>query len=120
MNRPLAHLTITSPVDIGILTAEIALVHPDIRGVVYTSGDTISMRRLADVVENAAGKKVTRVLKTVPELKSELAENPSDAMRKYRVVFGEGKGVAWSKNDSFNGVHGIETESVEAWVDEHF
>lgn len=109
-------ITVTSPEDIGRLTAEIALAHPDIEGVVYTSGDTISMKRLGDVVERVMGNKVERVLKTVPDLKTELAEVPDDSMRKYRVVFAEGKGVAWSKSESFNEVQGIATQNVEDWA----
>lgn len=89
---------------------------PDAQSVAYIAGDTISMSRLADVVEKVIGRQVARKLKTVPGLKAELAEDPSDGMRKYRVVFGEGKGVAWSKEKSFNGVHGIPTQTVEAWA----
>ncbi|CAK3769463.1 Hypothetical predicted protein [Lecanosticta acicola] len=109
-------ITVTSPEDIGRLTAEIALVHPEIQGVVFTSGDTISMQRLADVVERVTGHQVSRVLKTVPELKAELAASPDDSMRKYRVVFAEGKGVAWRKSESFNAVHGIRTQTVDEWA----
>lgn len=109
-------ITITSPEDIGRLTAEIALAHPDIEGLVYTSGDTISMKRLGDVVEKVMGSMVERVLKTVPDLKAELAEAPNDSMRKYRVVFAEGKGVAWSKSESFNEAQGIATQNVENWA----
>lgn len=109
-------ITVTAPEDIGRVTAELALVFPDTKGVVFVSGDTVSMRRLADVVEKATGTTVERVLKTVADLKSELAEQPSDAMRKYRVVFAEGRGVAWAMARSFNRVHNIETETVDDWA----
>lgn len=109
-------ITVTSPEDIGRLTAELALAHPDAEGVMYTSGDTISMRRLAEVVEKVTGKEVKRVLKTVPDLKAELAQDRESSIRKYRVVFAEGNGVAWSKAESFNEVQGIPTQTVEDWA----
>ncbi|KAF2170132.1 hypothetical protein M409DRAFT_19737 [Zasmidium cellare ATCC 36951] len=112
-------ITVTAPVDIGRVTAEIALGHEGVEGVVFVSGDTVSMGRLADVVEGVMGRKVERVLKTVPELKKELEEAPEDSMRKYRVVFAEGKGVAWSKAESFNEVQGITTQTVEEWAREN-
>ena len=85
-------ITVTSPEDIGKLTAEVALACPDIKGVVYTAGDTVSMQQLAEVVDNVIGIEVTRRLKTVPQLKEELAMDPNNGIRKYRVVFGEGAG----------------------------
>lgn len=112
-------ITVTSPRDIGRVVAEIALAHEDTQGVVYTSGDTISMSQLADVVEDVTGKKVTRKLKTVPDLKAELEESPEDGMRKYRVVFAEARGVAWSKSESFNAVHNISTQAVQEWASQN-
>ncbi|SMR51762.1 unnamed protein product [Zymoseptoria tritici ST99CH_3D1] len=112
-------ITVTSPEDIGKITAEIALAHPDLAGVVYVSGDTISMQRLADVVEQSTGKKVTRQLKSVSDLKQELSEDPNDSMRKYRVVFGEGVGVSRSKAASFNEKQGMKTQTVADWANQH-
>lgn len=112
-------ITVTAPVDIGRVAAEIALAHEDVEGVVYVSGDTVSMGRLADVVEGVVGRKVQRVLKTVPDLKRELSDSPEDVMRKYRVVFAEGKGTAWSKAKSFNEVQGIRTQTVDEWAREN-
>ncbi|EME45949.1 hypothetical protein DOTSEDRAFT_51557 [Dothistroma septosporum NZE10] len=90
-------ITVTSPEDIGRLTAEIALAHPEAQGVLYTAGDTISMSGLANVVAKVTGKEVTRVLKTVPDLEAELGKDPLDGMRKYRVVFAQGRGVAFGE-----------------------
>lgn len=110
-------ITATSPQDIGRVAAELALVYPDTEGVVYVSGDTISMSRLADVVEKVKGKGVERKLKTVEDLKGELVESPEDGMRKYRVVFAEGKGTAWAIDESFNAKIGMVMESVEEWAE---
>lgn len=91
-------ITVTSPKDIGTITATIALSAPEVQGVVFTAGDTVSMTHLAEIVENVTGREVKRVLKTVPQLKAELAEAPDDGMRKYRVVFGESVGVSWERD----------------------
>nr|POE79851.1 hypothetical protein CFP56_07917 [Quercus suber] len=108
--------TVTSPGDIGRVVAEIALACPELEGVVYTAGDTISLRRLADVIDATLQKKITRSLKTVDMLKEELAADPSDGMKKYRVAFGEGAGVSWEKSKTFNVQRGIELEDVETWA----
>ena len=108
-------ITVTSPEDIGKLTAEIALAHTKIKDVVFVAGDTVSMQDVADVVEKALERKVVRQLKTVDHLKQELAADPDNDMRKYRVVFGEGVGISWEKSKSFNAEIGMSTETVEQW-----
>ena len=85
-------ITTTTPDDIGKVVAEIALVHSDTKGVIFTAGDTVSMAQVADVVEGVTGTKIHRTLKTVDQLKQELAANPGNGMKKYRVVFAEGVG----------------------------
>lgn len=109
-------ITVTSPTDIGRVTAEIVLICPEIKEVVFTAGDTVSMTRLADIVERVSSKKVERRLKTVPELKEALAADPDNGMLKYQIVFGEGIGVSWNKSSTFNAARGIETETVDEWA----
>ena len=46
-------------------------------------------------------------------MKDELAKDPADAMKKYRVVFAEGKGVSWDIGETFNAQRGIGVLSVE-------
>jgi len=79
-------ITVTSPQDIGRLTAELVLACTDVRGIVYTSGDTVTMEQLAQIVENVLDKRVSRSLKTVEQLEAELDTEPDDGMRKYRLV----------------------------------
>jgi hypothetical protein len=43
----------------------------------------------------------------------DLNEDPSNGIKKYRVVFAEGKGGAWDKHNSFKARKGIELEGVE-------
>ena len=113
-------VTVTTPEDIGALTAEILLAEPPISNqVVYTAGDTITYARLADTVDAAAGRKTDRLVWSVPQLQDALATEPDDAMRKYRVVFAQGRGVAWEMDRSFNVQRGIQTMNVEQWAREN-
>ena len=52
----------------------------------------------------------------MPQLRGELAEDPDNSIRKYRVVFAEGKGVSWNVEQTFNAQRGIEVTNVESWV----
>lgn len=54
--------------------------------------------RLAGVVEVVGKRAVRRAVKEIDEWREELMEAPGDSMRKYRVVFAEGKRVAWDRS----------------------
>ena len=113
-------VTVTTPEDIGALTAAILFAEPAILNqVVYTAGDTITYGRLADTVEAVLGRQVQRIEWSVPGLSAELERDPDNAIKKYRVVFAKGKGVAWSLDQTFNAKHGIETVGVEEWAREN-
>ncbi len=60
-----------------------------------------------------------RVTWSVPMLKELLAHEPDSALRKYRVVFAEGKGVAWAMDKTFNAQRAISVAGVERWMQEH-
>ena len=109
-------VTATAPEDIGKVVAEIALKCPDQSGVVFAAGDTVSMQQIADVVDRVMERKVSRSVKTVEQLKEELALDPDNGIKKYRVVFAEGRGVAWDKEASFNAKNWIEVLTVEGWA----
>jgi hypothetical protein len=85
-------VTATVPDDIGKVVAEIALNRPGEKGVVFAAGDTVSMQQIADVVVRVVGRKVSRSVRPVEQLNEELAADPDDGMKKYRVVFAEGRG----------------------------
>ncbi len=53
---------------------------------------------------------------TAAQLKEELAKEPENPLRKYRVVFAEGRGVSWPLEDTFNAQHHIETTDVAGWM----
>lgn len=113
-------ITVTSPNDIGRVVAEMVFTQPIPTGVVFAAGDTVSMRRLADIVSTISGHAITRRLKTVEELKVELKTDPDDGMKKYRVVFAEGTGVAWERSQTFNEMVGMHMESAAEWATAHY
>jgi len=45
-----------------------------------------------------------------------LEKDPGDGLRKYRVVFAEGRGVAWDMGGTFNGERGVDMVGVEGWL----
>ncbi len=113
-------VTVTTPEDIGALTAAILFAEPPILNqVVYTAGDTITYGRLADTVDAVLGTKVRRIEWNVPGLVAELGQEPDNAIRKYRVVFAEGRGVAWNLDQTFNAKHGLETVNINQWAREN-
>ena len=113
-------VTVTTPEDIGALTAEIYFAEPPIvNSIVYTAGDTVTYAQLADILDATLGRKVQRVEWSLPVLKDELAKDPADAVKKYRVVFAEGKGVAWDMGKTFNAQREIGVVGIERWAKEH-
>jgi len=71
---------------------------------------------LADVVEKVLGEGVRRVVWSVGQLEEELKAEPDDGLRKYRLVFAGGKGVAWPMEKTFNEKKGIKVMGVEEWA----
>ena len=113
-------VTVTAPEDIGTLTAEVCFAEPQIADqVVYTAGDTITYARLADVVDATLGRRLHRIERTVRELEDELAADPGDAIKKYRLAFAQGRGVSWDPGRTLNVQKGIPVKSVERWVREY-
>ncbi len=55
----------------------------------------------------------------MPLLKDDLAKDPSNPIKKYRVVFAEGRGVSWDVGKTFNAQRGIAVMSVEQWAREN-
>jgi nucleoside-diphosphate-sugar epimerase len=112
-------LTVTTPEDIGRLTAAILAHAPRLQDeVVYVAGDTFSYAQLADVVERHLGRDVERVLWDMDRLRSEVAAHPGDGMRKYHLAFARDTGVAWDKAQTFNAGNGIGVTDVPAWLAE--
>jgi hypothetical protein len=111
-------VTLTTPDDIGTLTAEIVFFEPTIRNeIVFLAGDTVTYGEVADKLEAALGRPFSRTEWTVPFLMEELARDPQNMMRKYRAAFAQGPGYAWDKAGTFNQRHAIPVTDVTAWID---
>ncbi len=113
-------VTVTTPDDIGRLTAEIVFAEPRMRNqVVHLAGDTLTYGQLADIVEQMLGRPVERVVWTVRALRRALADDPDDTLKKYRAVFAAGPGMAWDKAASFNARHGFAVTNARQWAERH-
>ncbi|ANN72676.1 aromatic alcohol reductase [Bordetella bronchialis] len=110
-------VTVTTPEDIGRLTAEILLAEPRIANeVVYVAGDTISYGALAAVIERVTGETFEKTVWTLDKLRADLAAAPDDVMVRYRAVFARGDGMWWDKSATFNVRNGYETTDVEHYL----
>ncbi|MCD0420282.1 aromatic alcohol reductase [Rubrivivax sp. JA1024] len=110
-------VTLTTPDDIGKLTAEIVFFEPTIRNeIVFLAGDTVTYGQVADKLEAALGRSFKRSVWTVPFLMQELAKDPTNMMRKYRAAFAIGRGVAWDKAATFNARQGIPVTDLSALI----
>ena len=110
-------VTVTTPDDIGVLTAEIVFYEPTISNeIVFLAGDTVTYGELADKLEAALKRPFSRSEWTVPVLMEELAADPQNMMRKYRAAFGIGRGMSWDKSSTFNAREGIKVTDVSDWI----
>ena len=112
-------VTVTSVQDIGRVVAEVVWLAPAVKGFIYTAGATVSYKDVADAVAKAQQKRgvtIRREIVTVDRLRSELESDPNNGLKKYRVVFAEGKGVAWDEAETFTSRSGMEMCSVQDWL----
>ncbi|MFY0478000.1 aromatic alcohol reductase [Achromobacter marplatensis] len=110
-------VTLTTPDDIGALTAEIVFAKPRIRNeIVYLAGDTVTYGEVADKLQAGLGRPFRRSEWSVQYLMDDLARDPQNMMRKYRAAFAQGRGVAWDKRGTFNQRQGIPVTDVASWI----
>ncbi|KOS45691.1 hypothetical protein ACN38_g3395 [Penicillium nordicum] len=116
-------VTVTAPEDIGKITAEIMLSskykETFSNKAIHVAGDTISYAELALLLEKSTGNPVQRTLRTVQAAQSDLANEPDNAIYKYQVVFGEGRGVSWDLSTTWNYEKGILGLSVKEYIDRY-
>jgi hypothetical protein len=113
-------VTVTTPEDIGRLTAMIVYEEPRVRDeVVFTAGETVSYGRVADIVEQVTWKKVRREVWTVERLEEELRSGEGNAVKKYRVAFAVGRGMSWDVEKSWNWQKGIEVTDVKRYAEKN-
>lgn len=110
-------VTLTTPDDIGALTATVVFTQPRIRNeIVFLAGDTVTYGEVADKLQAALGRPFSRSEWTEQYLLDELAREPQNMMRKYRAAFAQGRGVAWDKSGTFNQRHAIPVTDVSSWI----
>ncbi|CEI38507.1 hypothetical protein FVEN_g11684 [Fusarium venenatum] len=111
-------ITLTTPPDIGRVTAELIL---DPRGIgsrpVYIAGDTFTYGRLADLLDAHFETKFKRELWNFEILAKQAEDEPDNKMIKYRYSFAQGRGVAWPKEGTFNVERGIELTDVKTYLE---
>lgn len=111
-------ITVTTPEDIGRVTADLILHAGDVeKQVVFTAGDTVSYGKIADLVEARFGKDVfTRELWDRDALKKQMEEDAT-VLVKYRDTFAQGVGVAWDKDVTVNEKRGIRLTGLKEYLD---
>ncbi len=110
-------VTVTTPEDIGRLTAKIFFHQPRLRNqAVYLAGDTLSWQRLAELMEQKWAAPVTKTLLSMDRLREEAETRPDDAAAKYRLAFARKTGIAWDKSTSYNAREGVAVTDVEQWL----
>jgi hypothetical protein len=110
-------VTVTTPDDIGVLTAEVLFATPRIRNeIVFLAGDTVTYGEVADKLESSLGRPFSRSVWSEEYLLDELAREPNNMMRKYRAAFAQGRGVAWDKRGTFNSQRGLVVTDVASWI----
>ena len=110
-------VTLTTPDDIGALTAEVMFAKPRIQNeIVYLAGDTVTYGEVADKLEVSLGRPFTRSEWSEEYLLGELPRDPHNMMRKYRAAFAQGRGVAWHKSGTFNSQRALAVTDVASWI----
>ncbi|KAL2802446.1 hypothetical protein BJX63DRAFT_114259 [Aspergillus granulosus] len=113
-------VSVTAVEDIGRFTAEIVLgPHSEgafVNGPVRVAGDTISYGELVELVERVTGREFARKVRTVDAAREDLKKEPGNVLYKYQIVFGEGTGVAWDLEGTWNYKAGIRGVTAEEWA----
>ena len=112
-------VTVTTVEDIANAVAETLYAAP-VRGILFLSGQTVSYGQVAAILrEVLSSRTVLLEERSVAQLKKDLELKPADGMRKYRLVFGKGKGVSWEDNKTFNEQRGLKVAGVKEWAEKN-
>ncbi|KAJ9617046.1 hypothetical protein H2200_000767 [Cladophialophora chaetospira] len=113
-------LTVTSAEDIGTCTAALLFrTDAPVNEPVYIAGDTLPYGEFADTIARVLepkGIEVVRQVWSLRYLKEESEKDPEDKLKRYRVVFSEGRGLSWRKEGTWSAKQGVEMTGVEDWV----
>ncbi len=109
-------VTVTTPEDIGKVVSRIVFDGSVRDEVVFVGGQMVSYGALANMIEGVLGREAKREVWSVENLEEELKTDPGNAVKKYRVVFAEGKGVSWEMEKTYNAQKGIGMMDVKTWA----
>jgi hypothetical protein len=113
-------VTVTDASDIGRMVAEVVLVESNITSqVVYIAGQTVSYSEIAQCVEEVSSGSIKKELWTVEKLEEDLREEPENGVKKYRIVFAQGRGTAWDMTRTLNHARNIPLLDIRSWLKSH-
>ncbi len=113
-------LTLTTPEDIGLLTAKIFFDYPLIENqVVFIAGDTLTYQQLTDRLSQHYGVRFSLEVIAKERLKAVAETSPADGQAAYRLAFARPDGLAWPLSDTYNGRHGIQMTDIRRWLAEN-
>lgn len=109
-------ITLTTPEDIGRVTADVMLDPQDIKNqVVFVAGDTLSYKKVGELVDAHYGEEFRKELWDLDVLAQQLKEDPN-VMVKYRETFAHGVGVAWGMEETINHERGINMTDAKTYL----
>ena len=114
-------ITTTTARDIGRCSAELVLSDRNSRdNIIYIAGDTLKYSEFADAVQMTTGKEVIREVWPLEYLKEEARKDPENKLKKYHVVFSEGTGLSWPKENTWSAKRGMDMEDVATWISKNW
>ncbi|KAJ6787509.1 hypothetical protein PWT90_02272 [Aphanocladium album] len=109
-------ITLTTPEDIGRVTADVILDPRGIKNqVVFVAGDTLSYEGVGELMDKHYGETFKKELWDLNILAQQLREDPN-VMVKYRETFAHGIGVAWGVEETINYERGIRMTDAKAYL----
>ncbi|CAN8097593.1 unnamed protein product [Discula destructiva] len=110
-------VTVTTPEDIGRVTADI-VVRPEgtVDRVVYIGGETISYGQVADTLDETMGFEFDRWRWDLDFLRDRQKRHPDNLWYKYQRIFGDGTGIWWDQETTLKSQRGIEMTTVRDYI----
>lgn len=109
-------VTVTDVSDIGRILSRVVAGDVEAENpVIYAAGDTVTYKELADIIERVIGEPVEREVWSVSYLKTELAKDPIDQIKRYRPVFTR-DGVCWDKSRTVNHKLGMSVIGIDEYA----
>ena len=110
-------LTLTTPEDIGLLTAAVFFHQPTLANqVVYIAGDTVTYRQITEILSEHYGREFVLHVEEIASLRAKTQASPEDVSAAYSLAFARADGVSWDKAQTFNARHGIVVTDVKGWL----